>query len=149
MASIHDTEGISHVGIINSTPEEVEWLQAVAPGAVSLEVPGDITAVHSAPKDQLTHKLAMWEWVHAVLTLNHSNSRDTCKDVKVIGLSYERFIQAILEPGAHEADLDLLCQADLLLGGPALNRDWLHPAHKLPSKPALGMKALQETVVLF
>lgn len=84
-----------------------------------------------------------------MLTLNHSNSRDTCKDVKVIGLSYERFIQAILEPGAHEADLDLLCQADLLLGGPALNRDWLHPAHKLPSKPALGMKALQETVVLF
>lgn len=63
MASIHDTEGISHVGIINSTPEEVEWLQAVAPGAVSLEVPGDITAVHSAPKDQLTHKLAMWEFM--------------------------------------------------------------------------------------
>ncbi|KAI5822284.1 hypothetical protein K523DRAFT_358492 [Schizophyllum commune Tattone D] len=123
---LNDETAFLHVAIENATPAMLLDLAQTAPGSFSTNVPKSVRADDS-PRDAATTVVAMWEWSSLPLQLKEFGAR-------VVGMPYNVFIGAMLDPISNAATFSALKSADLILGGPALNEDFSNPLYCIQSE---------------
>uniref|UniRef100_D8PYF3 Uncharacterized protein n=1 Tax=Schizophyllum commune (strain H4-8 / FGSC 9210) TaxID=578458 RepID=D8PYF3_SCHCM len=111
--SVHDikddTTTFLHVGVENATHAQLLELEEIAPGSVSSQLPPGVSADTDPPAGVTTTTVAMWEWVRAAVELKKFGA-------KVVGLPYDIFIRAMLDPIRNADVFSAMKKADLILG---------------------------------
>ncbi|TRM67298.1 hypothetical protein BD626DRAFT_535200 [Schizophyllum amplum] len=116
--------GALFVGVHHMDDEQLQFLRELAPSMINEQVPEEVNPDGDPPSHKHTQKVAIWEWLQLLFAMKAMNDANEACRFSFASMSYNRYVQALINPKTNRRDFDAICQVDLVFGGPALNENF-------------------------